>query len=133
MPNSTIPLSDILDLCEALYTRQGFVQWAQVAKAFGISRQAIYFRLRAAVASGHLTEAQYRRWQSASSLIAQARKRGEGGAAAEAAVQHRFQVTVSPEDALWLRTEAAAADVRPSDILAGLLGRARCAAAKGVS
>lgn len=129
---STIPLEDLLATCEALYARQGYVRWSQVALAYGVSRQAIQLRLRAAVATGRLTEDLYRRWQTPSSVSATAREAGEGGATVPER-QARFQISAPHEDAQWLRTEAAASGLRPSDVLYGLLRQARCAASKGVN
>jgi hypothetical protein len=47
------------EICERLFEQNGYVKWADVGKALGVSRQAIQLRLRAAQRRGELDDATY--------------------------------------------------------------------------
>jgi hypothetical protein len=121
MPRSTIALDDLLALCERFYERDGFVKWAEVGAAVGVSRQAIHARLTSAVRAGHLSPEAYDRLQSVTARTASSR-----GRRAERHLQD-LRCALTPENATWLRHEAALRKVRRADIVNGLLTRQRLA------
>lgn len=109
-------------MCEGFYERDGFVSWAAVAEIFGVSRQAIQARVKAAVANGSLDQATYERWLSVSSRRALTRQREVEKRDAR---KLTVEVTLTPINLTWLRTEAALRKVTASDIINGLLNKAR--------
>jgi predicted ArsR family transcriptional regulator len=125
---STIPLPDLLAVCERLYARDGFVKWQDVGDALGISRQAVQLRLKAAVAKGDLTPESVERFQSVASRRSAARERARAGRAA-AAAQARLTISAQllPENVQWLRSEAVLRRATAADILNGLVTKARSA------
>lgn len=116
----------MFDICEKLYQLNGFVKWADVGKALGVSRQAVQLRLRAAIRRGDLTEADYERWASMSARAAVAR---ENRAKSRATDRERQKLEVrfrlSPENAEWLRTECVFRKATSADIINGLINKAR--------
>jgi hypothetical protein len=119
---SKIKLDEISEVCERFYQRDGFVKWSDVASVFGISRQAVQNRLRTAVEKGDLPADTVARWQSASSRIASSRERREQ---AREDAKLTIQVTLTPENLRWLRTECGVRGLRSSDVVNGLINKQR--------
>lgn len=114
----------VLQCCEQFYERDGFVKWADVARALGISRQGVLHRITKARADGDLSEADYERFRSMSSRRTAARYREE-----ERRDIHRrtSDVVFTPENYAWLRKECELRQVTITDIVNGLLNKARSA------
>ena len=106
-------------ICEKLYEQNGYVKWADVGKALGVSRQAVQLRLRAAQRRGELDDATYERWASMSARSASIRE----AAHARRTDQERLllRVHLSPEAIAWLRTESVLRKVKSADIINGLI------------
>lgn len=116
----------MFDICEKLYGLNGFVKWADVGKALGVSRQAIQLRLRAAQARGDLDDATYDRWSSMTARAAAAReKRAKSRAADRERQRLELKIRLSPENVEWLRTECVLRKATSTDIVNGLLNVAR--------
>jgi predicted DNA-binding protein YlxM (UPF0122 family) len=118
----TVSFDEVRKVCECFYERDGYVSWALVAKAFGVSRQAIQARVKSAVTSGTLDPATYERWLSVSSRRAVTRERRE---AARAEEKLTVTITLTPENWRWLRTECALRNATNSDLINGLINKAR--------
>lgn len=121
-PRSLATLQDVIDVCETLYARDGFVKWAEVADAFNVSRQAIHARLKAAITKGDLDEATFDRWRSVSSRRAQSKVNRELKRQRD---RCNLSVTLTPENVAWVRTECLARRLTSSDLLNGLVTKAR--------
>jgi hypothetical protein len=116
----------MFDICEKLYQLNGFVKWADVGKALGVSRQAVQLRLRAAVARGELSESEMERWASISSRRATARENRARSRAHSAELERNdVKIRLSPENAEWLRQERVFRKATSADIINGLLTIAR--------
>lgn len=116
----------MFDICEKLYQLNGFVKWADVGKALGVSRQAVQLRLRAAQARGELTEADYNRWSSMTARAAAAREnRAKSRERDRERHRHEIRFRLSPENAEWLRAECVFRKATSADIINGLLNVAR--------
>lgn len=120
VPSTTF--DEVARACESFYQRDGFVSWSAVAEIFGVSRQAIQARVKSAVTNGTLDQATYDRWLSVSSRRALTRQRE---ADKRAARKLNIDITLTPANLTWLRTEAALRKVTASDIINGLLNKAR--------
>jgi hypothetical protein len=123
MSKSQVPLNQIFVSCEALYQRDGFVKWADVAKIHGLSRQAIPKRMERAIASGELDQATYDRWSSMSarrSILAKRRTDRNLSAGRNAT-----RITFTEDNSNWLRTECEARQCTRADIINGLITKAR--------
>lgn len=109
------------EICERLFEQNGYVKWADVGKALGVSRQAIQLRLRAAQRRGELDDATYERWASLTSRSGTIRQ----AAHARKLEQERLLVRVrlSPESVAWLRTESVLRKVTSADIINGLIAK----------
>lgn len=123
---SSFSLEKLTEICERFYERDGFVKWADVGKALGVSRQAVQLRLRAAVEKGQLTPETVERWQSMTSRAAASRERARAydeNRRAERKLQ--INVSLTPENASWLRQECAIRKATHTDIVNGLITIAR--------
>jgi hypothetical protein len=120
--HSPIKLDEITQTCERLYQRDGFVKWAEVAKAFGLSRQAISARLSQAVKNGKISEEDYERWRSMSSRITQSRYKEE---IRRENAKLNISVTLTPDNKKWLSTESVVTQSSTSDLINGLINKAR--------
>lgn len=120
------PLDKIIDICDELYARDGFVKWIDVGNALGVSRQAIQLRLRAAVEKGELTPERVEQWQSMTSRAAATREREKQAKDKRNSVR-RLQITatLTQENAAWLRKETVFKRATTSDIINGLITKAR--------
>lgn len=121
-PRSLITFDELRQACEKLFDRDGFVKWAEIADAYGISRQAVHARLKAALERGDLDAATFERWRSVSSRRAQSRTNRELSRERE---KLTFSVTVTPDNLSWLRTECLAKRATSSDVIDGLITKAR--------
>ena len=104
------------------YSVDGFVKWAEVAKAFGLSRQAISARLSQAVKNGKISEEDYERWRSMSSRITQSRYKEE---IRRENAKLNISVTLTPDNKKWLSTESVVTQSSTSDLINGLINKAR--------
>lgn len=112
----------LLECCEQFYERDGFVKWADVARALGISRQGVLHRITKARTDGTLSESDYERFRSMSSRRATARYREDE----RRDIQRRTsEVLFTPENYAWLRKECELRQVTIPDIVNGLLNKAR--------
>lgn len=121
-PRSHIPFDELRQACEKLYLRDGFVKWAEIADAYGITRQAVHARLKAAIERGDLDNATFDRWRSVSSRRAQSKVNER---LREEVRKLTFAVTLTPDNFAWLRTECLARRATSSDLINGLLNKAR--------
>lgn len=116
----------MFDICEKLYQLNGFVKWADVGKALGVSRQAIQLRLRAAVARGDLPESEMERWASVSSRRATSRENHKRRRLTyEEKRRLKTEFTLLPENYEWLRAECVYRKCTTADLLNGLITRER--------
>ena len=120
---SQVSLDRLLSVCDLIYARDGFVTWTEVGSTLGISRQAVQLRLRAAVEKGDLTPEAVERYQSIASRQAAARERGERRI--EDDHKYRRAIRFTPENLEWLQAQADERNVRFSDIINGLITKAR--------
>ena len=123
MPASAISLQQLFVTCEALYQRDGFVRWADVAKTHGVSRQAVQLRLKAAVGKGELEETTFKRWQSMSTRRTETAKRA--GIKDKDRKEREIRFTLSPENHTWLKDQCTERGCTRADILNGLINKAR--------
>ena len=121
-PRSSVTLDELTELCERFYQRDGFVKWAEVAETFGITRQAVQARLKQAVTRGRLTPETVDRWQSMSARAASTRKKEAERKFNRSLV---VEIQLTPANSKWLRTECAVRNLRSSDIINGLINKAR--------
>lgn len=120
---STIPLERVTEVCERFYARDGFVKWADVGAALGVSRQAIQLRLTSAVQKGLLPAADLQRWQSMASRAATTRERRE--AARRERNRHVLRIQLTEDNHAWLLEEARFRGITTADLVNGLLTRER--------
>lgn len=123
MPSAPITLQQLSITCEALYQRDGFVRWADVAKTHGLTRQAVQSRLRKATERGDIDEATFKRWQSMSARRTETAKRAKEKDQLESTL--RVSVVLSPENVTWLKDQCTERGCTRADILNGLINKAR--------
>jgi len=123
MPASAISLQQLFVTCEALYQRDGFVRWADVAKTHGLTRQAVQSRLRKATERGELDGATFERWQSMSARRTETAKRA--GIKDKDRKEREIRFTLSPENHTWLKDQCTERGCTRADILNGLINKAR--------
>lgn len=117
-----VPAAEILKTCEHLYQQHGFVKWADVGRALGISRQAVQLRLRALQSRGELEEATYERWSSMTARSAATRERQKAALEQKReAERHTIRLRLSPENAEWLRAVCKVRNVTSADLINGLI------------
>ncbi len=114
-------VEELRTLCENIYKRDGFVKWTEVAELLGASRQAIFNRLNVSVAKGQLTEAEVERWRSFSRR-ALTRKNEQLRREQE---KLRISVTLTSDNKRWLAYNSQKEHCTTSDIINGLINRAR--------
>jgi hypothetical protein len=117
----------MIQLCEEFYKRDGFVSWSDVARALGISRQAVQGRLKQAVERGELDTETFERFRSMSSRRAASRYKEEER---RNEAKLSIQVGMTPENGAWLRAQCELRRLNPADIINGLLTKAREEASK---
>lgn len=122
-PTPKTTLQQLFITCEALYQRDGFVRWADVGKTHGITRQAVQLRLRRAVETGELDTTTFQRWQSMSTRRTETAKRANDRERARRKLDIRISVT--PENKAWLEAQRTERGITGSDIINGLLNKAR--------
>ena len=126
MPSSPkVPLSDLIHTCEELYKRDGYVRWAEVGSIHGLSRQAIHGRIRDAQHQGSLSPEAVARWRSVSSRAALSRRRR---AIQELNRRFRLDIQLTFENYAWLDAKCASANCTRTDVVNGLITKARVAA-----
>ena len=119
-------LPEIVTVCQALYERDGFVQWTEAGEALGITRQAVVRRLQRAVAAGDLDEATFECWQSISTRAAITRERTKRNQDAKRDKAKRtITLTFTEENYAWLRKHCVLRSLRASDVLNGCVTRMR--------
>lgn len=123
MPQSATTLQQILVTCEALYQKDGFVRWVDVAKTHGVSRQAIQIRLRRAIENGDLDQATYDRWESMASRRTAAAKRAS--AVKKDVGLRTLRCVLTPENYEWLEATCTERGIVRGDVINGLLNKAR--------
>jgi hypothetical protein len=121
-PSSNASLADLIQTCDEFYNHQGFVKWADVARVFGISRQAVLSRLQGAVDRGSLDPSTLDRWRSMSARAAASRRNREEGRERE---KLQLRVTVTPENKHWLDLQSALHKASYADLINGLINKAR--------
>lgn len=122
MAKLLVPTERFLACCEDFYKRDGFVKWADVARALGVSRQAVQFRLTKLRESGELDDATFERYQSMSSRRAASRTNEELRRQAQ---KCQRTISLTPENEAWIRKECELRQVLTSDIVNGLINKAR--------
>ena len=122
-PAPKATLQQLFVTCEALYQRDGFVRWADVGKTHGITRQAVQLRLRRALETGELDDATFQRWQSMSTRRTETAKRAQDRDKERKKLDIRISVT--PENKAWLEAKRTERGVTNTDIINGLLNKAR--------
>jgi hypothetical protein len=123
MPASAVSLQQLFVTCEALYQRDGFVRWIDVAKTHGISRQAVQLRFKAAIERGELDQATYDRWQSMSARRTTTAQRSDAKEKLRKSLIMSFSLT--PENHAWLKDQCTERGCTRADILNGLINKAR--------
>jgi len=123
MPASAVSLQQLFVTCEALYQRDGFVRWADVAKTHGLTRQAVQSRFRKATERGELDGATFERWQSMSTRRTETAKRSEAKEKLRKSLIMSFSLT--PENHAWLKDQCTERGCTRADILNGLINKAR--------
>lgn len=116
---SEISLDRLLAVCDTFYAQQGYVIWKEVGDALGISRQAVQLRLRAAVEKGDIKPELVEKYQSLASRRAAARERDR-----QHSLSRRY-ITYTPENLKWLQEESDRKGAQITEIVNGLITRAR--------
>lgn len=119
---SSVTLAEIVETCEKFYARDGFVKWADVARVHDVTRQAVQFRLKKAVAAGEVDDATFKRWASPTSRAAASRSNRLASRERE---KLQIRITLTEENAKWLREQCVFRGVNSADILNGLVNKAR--------
>lgn len=123
MPPSAVSLQQLFVTCEALYQRDGFVRWIDVANTHGISRQAVQLRFKAAIERGELDQATYDRWQSMSARRTITAKRAEEKE--KERNMREVRINLTQENAEWIKAQCTERGCTRADIINGLLNKAR--------
>ena len=122
MARTLVTTDQLLQSCADFYKRDGFVKWADVARALGVSREAVRQRVQKAITTGELDQATYELYQSMSARRAASRYNEELRRDLD---KRRPQVSLSPENYAWLRAQTELRRLTASDIINGLINRAR--------
>jgi hypothetical protein len=120
---SQVPLERLLAVCDLIYTRDGFVTWSEVGKILHISRQAVQLRLRAAVDKGDVPPELVTKYQSMAARAATNRERKEQREYSDN--KHRRYMRFTPENLEWLQQQATQRSATITDIVNGLVVKAR--------
>lgn len=124
----TTPIEPLINACERLYERDGYVKWSEVALELGVSRQAVHDRLKRLVVAGKVPEADFERYRSASSRVTASRRNELLRIEAR---KRSIEIQLTPENLAWIRTECKVRQVKSADIINGLITKARNQAAQG--
>lgn len=122
MARALVSTDQLLQSCADFYKRDGFVKWADVARALGISREGVRQRVQKAITTGELDQSTYELYQSMSARRATARYNEEQR---RSEAKLNLQVTITPENGAWLRAQRTLRRLTSSDIINGLLTKAR--------
>jgi sugar phosphate isomerase/epimerase len=108
--------TELINLAEAHYARQGFVKWSALATELGLSRQRILQLMQQAVCLGHITGEDLDRYRSEASRRKAARTNSELRREAE---RLKLQLLLTPANRSWLDAalEAAPAGTTRSDLI----------------
>jgi hypothetical protein len=120
---SLISLDRLLSVCDLIYTRDGFVTWAEVGKTLGVSRQAVQLRLRAAVEKGDVSPELVEKYQSMSARRAITAQRS--GERRKELNRLELRIMLTPENYTWLQQETTDRHCTRADIINGLINKAR--------
>ena len=115
-------LEALFSLSETYYKAQGFVNWSDVSRDLGVSRQAVVDRLNKALETGDLPEADYVRW---SGKPARRERSAEREAARRDAERRRVQAVLTPENHAWLNAMKSKLGKNSAQILNKLLDDVR--------
>jgi hypothetical protein len=121
-PRSAVTLAELVSTCEKLYERDGFVKWADVARVYEVSRQAVHNRLKAAVEKGELDGPTFLRWSSPTSRAAASRG---NRAASREREKHLIRTQLTEANLKWLREQCVVKGVTTADVINGLINKAR--------
>lgn len=117
---------ELITNCERFYADQGFVRWIDVAKMFGVSRQAVMLRVKKLVATGVVTEEDFKRWESLGSRAAAEAKRKEDNLKAKRKRERQtLMFRPKEENYEWLKYEAVRNQCSPNQILDALITKHR--------
>lgn len=116
---TAVSLERILAVCDTYYAQQGYVVWQQVGDTVGLSRQAIQIRLRSAVEKGLITEELLDKYRSLA-----ARRNAAAERERKSSLCRRY-MTFTPENVQWLQDEAERRGQQITEIVNGLVTRAR--------
>lgn len=116
-------IQEMLEICERFYQRDGFVKWADVARALGVSRTAIQSRVTTATERGEIDQATLDRYRNIGSRAAASREREK--ARKDGYNLTTFPITLTEENANWVRKEAAFKGVYKTEFINGLITKAR--------
>lgn len=98
-PTSHTRYTELIELAEAHYTRQGFVKWSDLASVLGLSRQRILQLMQQAVCLGYITAADLDRYRSEAARRAAARTNETVRRDLE---KLKIRVVLTPENYQWL-------------------------------
>lgn len=101
-------LDDVIRACDNCYRTYGFVNYAQVGRALGLTRQAIQLRIKTAHQRGQISDATLERFRQSSS-----------------APTVTMEIQVSPETRDYLRDLAERLGLRISTIVEGAITKYR--------
>lgn len=121
-PPSKLSLAELVETCEAIYQRDGYVKWAEVAEIYGVSRQAIQTRIQRELAKGTLPPEAVNRWQSMSSRAAYTRRRKE---TQDLNNRMRLDIQLTAENYTWLDLQCLNRGSTRTDVINGLINKAR--------
>jgi predicted transcriptional regulator len=125
MPRSAlVPLPDLIHTFEEIYKRDGYVRWAEVASIHGITRQAVHARIQDAQHQGFLHPEDVARWRSMSSRAALSRRRRD---IQELHRRFRLDIQLTSENYAWLDAECVSGNCTRTDVVNGLINKARTA------
>lgn len=117
---------ELITNCERFYADQGFVRWIDVAKLLGVSRQAVMLRVKKLVATGVVTEEDFKRWESLGSrATAEAKRKKENLKAKRKRERQTLMFRPKEENYEWLKYEAVRNQCSPNQILDALITKHR--------
>lgn len=115
-----IPTPELIKTCEALYARDGYVKWAEVATIFGVARQSVRLRVKDAVAKGEIPSEDAQRWHSMASRAALTRRNRMESRLKE---KFRLDIQLTTENYAWLNEQCTSRGVTKADIVNGLINK----------
>ena len=122
LANRLFTNEQLLTCCADFYERDGFVKWADVARALDVSRQGVLHRIQKLLRDGVLDQETYEKWQSMSSRRAASRQNREDQREKQ---RRTLQIVITSENYAWLRHQTELRRLTSTDIINGLINRAR--------